>query len=219
MAGPLVDVSSCQVVHVLTGKIGRLHGGLKGRARQDDPSEGVSARAELRAPASRHARRIPRYIEECDQSRATNVTARPLETPEAPQPLGPWLTPNLTASLVNEALGTGQEVRALRLILQARDDVCFALGPNASATTVGSLVGAWQRRHLTIRDERFDVLLRAVVAHALGEQAPAWTVGARLEWDWVVSDPFRDEAQVRAQTPAWLAKARVYIAERGLTTA
>jgi len=123
------------------------------------------------------------------------------------------MTPDDAAEAVDRALADGDEDFALRMILRARDDL-HASGPGS-----GEMRRVWERRAKRIEDERFDTLLRVIVAHEFGELAPAWAAGARLEHDWIVTDPFRDAATIRAQTPDWLARARIFIPERGLVTA
>ena len=122
------------------------------------------------------------------------------------------MTPEDAADAVNRALGDGDEDFALRMILQARDDLRASAGDP-------DIRRVWERRAGRIADGRFDTLLRAVVAHELGERAPEWASGARLEEEWILIDPFRDADTIRAQTPDWLGRARIYIAERGLATA
>lgn len=123
------------------------------------------------------------------------------------------MTPDSTAEAVNHSLTEGDEDFALRLVLQARDDL-------RSGTLEPSEIRAiWSHRSRRIAEDRFDTLLRAVVAHELAENAPAWALDAALDSDWVLPDPFRDETRIRAMTPDWLARSRIYIAERGLVTA
>lgn len=131
---------------------------------------------------------------------------------ERAQQLG-LMTPNSTAAAVNRALAAGDEDFALRMILQARDDLRLAVAE------APSVVHVWSHRTVRIEDARFDALFRAVIAHELGAQSPEWTRCSRLAPEWVLPDPFRDEAQVRQQTPEWLARAGIFIAERGLATA
>jgi hypothetical protein len=98
------------------------------------------------------------------------------------------------------------------MILQSSDDLrSAALDPGARP--------AWERRTKQITDERFDTLFRVIVSHELSEHGPTWAADTRLEQDWIVPDPFRDNDTIRAQTPSWLATAGIYLAERGLTTA
>lgn len=123
------------------------------------------------------------------------------------------LTPDTTAAAVDRTLNAGEEDFALRLVLQARDDLRG--GTNQPA----DLRQAWAHRTRRITDERFDNLLRAIIAHELGDEAPEWAKDARLDRDWVVADPFHDEDTIRAQTPDWLAHARIFITQRGLVTA
>lgn len=123
------------------------------------------------------------------------------------------VTPDDVAGSVNCAMAEGDEDFALRLILQARDDL-------RTAVAEGDALGpVWVRRAKQIEDNRFDTLFRAIIAHEFGERVPAWAADARLDEDWIVGDPFRDADTIRKQTPEWLARAHIYIAERGLTTA
>ena len=77
----------------------------------------------------------------------------------------------------------------------------------------------WDRRARLIEDDRFDTLLRVIVAHEFGGRAPAWATDAHLDDDWIVLDPFRNADTIRALTPDSLARARIFIAEPGLMTA
>ncbi|MGB7963190.1 MAG: helix-turn-helix transcriptional regulator [Propionicimonas sp.] len=123
------------------------------------------------------------------------------------------MTPEDAAEAANRALADGDEDFALRMILQARDDL------RANAIEPGEMRRVWERRARRIADDRFDTLFRVIVAHEFGEDAPEWASGARLEKEWIVIDPFRDADTVRAQTPDWLGRARIFIAERVLATA
>ena len=123
------------------------------------------------------------------------------------------MTPDDAAEAVNRALVEGDGDFALRMILQARDDL------RAGGIEPDELRRVWDRRARLIEDDRFDTLFRVIVAHEFGRHAPAWATGAHLDDDWIVSDPFRDADTIRALTPDWLAHARIFIAERGLVTA
>jgi len=98
------------------------------------------------------------------------------------------------------------------MILQARDDL------RAGGTEPDELRRVWDRRARLIEDDRFDTLFRVIVAQEFGEDVPAWAADAHLD-DWIVPDPFRDADTIRALTPDWLARAHIFIAERGLMTA
>ena len=123
------------------------------------------------------------------------------------------MTPDDAAEAVNRALAEGDGDFALRMILQARDDL------RAGGIEPDELRRVWERRARLIENVRFDILFRVIVAHEFGEHVPAWAADAHLDDDWIVPDPFRDADTIRALTPAWLARARIFIAERGLVTA
>src|SRR5665647_340727 len=123
------------------------------------------------------------------------------------------MTPDDAADAVNRALVEGDGDFALRMILQARDDL------RAGGIEADELRRVWEHRARSIEDDRFDTLFRVIVAHELGEHVPAWAADAHLDDDWIVPDPFRNADTIRALTPDWLARARIFIAERGLVTA
>src|SRR3569623_773425 len=105
------------------------------------------------------------------------------------------MTPDSAADAVNRALSGGDEDFALRMILQARDDLRASTDDSASARA------AWERRARHIEDDRFDTLFRAIIAHEFGERVPAWAADAQLADDWILDDPFRSADAIRAQTP------------------
>jgi len=123
------------------------------------------------------------------------------------------MTPDDAAEAVNRALAEGDGDFALRMILQARDDL------RAGGIEAGELRRVWDRRARLIEDDRFDTLFRVIVAHEFGGHAPGWAKDAQLDNDWIVPDPFRGADTIRALTPDWLARARIFIAEPGLVTA
>lgn len=123
------------------------------------------------------------------------------------------MTPDDAADAVNRALAEGDEDFALRMILQARDDI------RSGSIEPDDMHRVWEHRARRIKDEHFDTLLRAIVAHELGEPVPGWAAAARLDTEWIFPDPFRNADIIRTQTPVWLARAGIYIAERGLMTA
>jgi transcriptional regulator with XRE-family HTH domain len=123
------------------------------------------------------------------------------------------MTPDSAIDAVNRALSDGDQDFALRMILQARDDL------RASSVETAEIGPAWSGRAKRIEDERFDTLFRAIIAHEFGERVPSWAADAELAEDWIFEDPFRSAEAIRAQTPEWLARAHIYIAERGLMTA
>ena len=69
----------------------------------------------------------------------------------------------------------------------------------------------------------WDALLAALVAREFESQqrpSPAWTRRVDQPKDpWLLHNPFFDDAEVRAQTPDWLASRGIYLAARDLVTA
>ncbi|HIW29859.1 MAG TPA: helix-turn-helix transcriptional regulator [Candidatus Luteococcus avicola] len=121
------------------------------------------------------------------------------------------MAPDQTVAAVNRALDEKDEDFALRMVLQARDDIRREADEPSVRT-------AWAQRSLRIADERFDVLFRALAGREFGDSRPSWTLAEPLPQEWVIADPFRDDESTRAQTPPWLARLGIYIAERGLVT-
>src|SRR5674476_1340761 len=123
------------------------------------------------------------------------------------------LTPDDVAEAVNRALAAGDADFALRMILQARDDL------RAGGIEAGELRRVWDRRARLIEDDRFDTLFRVIVHHEFGGHGRGSAYDPPLDNDWVVPEAFRGAGTIRALTPDWLARARIFIAERGLVTA
>jgi hypothetical protein len=126
------------------------------------------------------------------------------------------MTAASTSRAVNAALRERDEQWAFKLILQGRDHLRLLLdaAPEEPRT--------WTRRRQRIRNERYDVLLRVVIGQEFTERdrtCPEWTRDARLDQPWVLENPFLGVAGTRAETPLWLAKANIFIAERDLATA
>jgi len=68
------------------------------------------------------------------------------------------MTPDDAAEAVNRALAEGDVDFALRMILQARDDL------RAGGIEADELRRVWDRRSRLIEDDRFDTLFRVIVA-------------------------------------------------------
>ncbi|TWP38525.1 hypothetical protein [Leekyejoonella antrihumi] len=119
------------------------------------------------------------------------------------------MTPDRATAAINVALTDLNEDHALRMVLQSRDDL--RANPDARA--------AWCHRSAEAHGLNLDALLRAVIGREFGDDPPTWTIADPLPDDWMPADPFRTDDQVRNQTPKWLARCRIYIAERVLQTA
>lgn len=119
------------------------------------------------------------------------------------------MTPDRATAAIDAAIARGSEDHAIRMVLQSRDD----LRANSDARP------AWSHRSTEARSLRLDALLRAVIEREFDDDPPAWTVTDPLPRDWLPEDPFRTDDQVRRQTPDWLARHRIFIADRALQTA
>lgn len=71
-------------------------------------------------------------------------------------------------------------------------------------------------------EERWDALTAAFVEHEFDEAglpAPKWTHAERLDGEWVLDTPQLTDAQIKQQTPQWLAERNIFIAAKDLVTA
>lgn len=108
----------------------------------------------------------------------------------------------------------GDDSRTLALILEARDRLreTLASRPDAAA--------AWEARP-ALQQQHWDVLFAALIGHefeAAGRPAPAWTLGLKARTATVIESLRYDDAEVRAQTPEWLAARNIYATPRDLAT-
>ena len=68
---------------------------------------------------------------------------------------------------------------------------------------------------------RWKTLIAAFVSHEFTEAGlpvPPWTAGLRLDTEWVLDTPRVSEAEIKHQTPDWLAERNIFIAEKDLVT-
>lgn len=125
-------------------------------------------------------------------------------------------TPGSTGIAVRAALGEGDEVWALKMVLLGRDDLRALL----LAGGVGA--DAWECDPGALGDLAWDALLSAVVAHEFESAArvvPRWTRRGAGTGPWVFANPYFDADEVRRRTPPWLAERGVLLAGRDLVTA
>lgn len=126
------------------------------------------------------------------------------------------MTPGLTSSAVRAALGESDEVWALKMILQSRDDLRAMLVEG----TAGS--DAWECDPGPLGAPAWDALLCALVAHEFEEAdrvPPRWTRRRADTRGWTFANPYFDADEVRRRTPGWLAERGVFVAARDLVTA
>lgn len=126
-----------------------------------------------------------------------------------------WLSPANVGATFRLALADMDDRWALDLCLQTRDDLRRAFALDKAAVT------AWEGAPGTSGRMHWDVLLAAVIAHEFVEHdhvAPNWTQYARLRLDraWVLANSTLSPKQVRANTPAWLAAHKVFVARHDL---
>lgn len=131
-----------------------------------------------------------------------------------------WMTPPSTSRQVRRALRQGDDLWALKMALQGRDQLRELLHQNDAAAT------AWASAPRTTGERAWDAFLAALTEHefeAADREAPSWTEDDRnrlgADEEWTLPSLLLDEDEVRASTPAWLSKHGVYAAERDLVTA
>lgn len=116
---------------------------------------------------------------------------------------------------IRRAAVKGDDDWTYALSLEARDRLREILRRRRS------LAGAWEAQPASGVDERWKTLVAAFVGHEFDEAglpAPRWTASARLDHAWVLDTPRLSDAQVREQTPDWLAERNIFIAAKDLVT-
>ena len=125
-------------------------------------------------------------------------------------------TPVSTGIAVRAALAEGDDVWALKMVLQGRDDL------RALQFVGGAGADAWECDPGALGEPAWDALLSAVVAHefeSAGWGAPRWTLRGFGTGPWMFANPYFDADEVRRRTPSWLADRGVLLAGRDLVTA
>jgi hypothetical protein len=126
------------------------------------------------------------------------------------------MTADSTVRAVNEALETGDHLWAFKMVVQGRDHLRLLL------THGDGPLDSWAHRSVRVVDRRYDLLLRALVAHEFaehGQPGPRWAGTERLAQPWLLENPVLRAERTREQTPHWLCEINIYIAERDLFTA
>jgi hypothetical protein len=116
---------------------------------------------------------------------------------------------------IRRALSTGDEDWAYAVALEARDRVRDILSHQTA------LAAVWEIQPPAVLDERWRVLLAALVSHEFveaGRPVPTWTVAQGLEHEWVLDTPRLSTNEIRRQTPSWLAERNIFIAVKDLVT-
>lgn len=112
------------------------------------------------------------------------------------------------------AISRGDEDRVFAVALEVRDRLREALGRGED------LAAAWLSCPAGL-DARWFALLAAFVSREFenaGFLAPRWAATSRLETAWVLDTPRLTDAEIRAQTPAWLEVRNIFIAAKDLGT-
>lgn len=124
-------------------------------------------------------------------------------------------TPIDAVHSLRQAMERGDDDWTYALALEVRDRLHDILSHHQEAAP------AWEAQPPAI-DKRWRTLIAAFVSHefeAAGLAAPRWTHGERLAVEWVLDTPRIDDAEVKRETPAWLAERNIYIATKDLVTA
>ena len=116
---------------------------------------------------------------------------------------------------LRRAVEQGDEDWAFALALEIRDRLHDILLNHRD------LAPAWEVQPPPI-EARWQVLAAAFVSREFSEAgmaAPRWTAVERLDVEWVMDTPRLTDAEVKQQTPAWLAEHNIFIAAKDLVTA
>ncbi|HEY5979757.1 MAG TPA: helix-turn-helix transcriptional regulator [Microlunatus sp.] len=127
-----------------------------------------------------------------------------------------WLTPMGAVRAIRDAVGSGDRMWGLRLILQCRDH-----GRAALADPGHSAVAAWTVDPGSTGADDLDALLAAVIGHefgAAGRVAPDWAASTGPDGPWLFPSPFFTTEEIEDATPPWLRDRGVLIAARDLVT-
>ena len=120
------------------------------------------------------------------------------------------------AEAIQDALDRGEADWAFALALEVRDRI------QDSSTFRPELLAVWEA-NISMRDNRWRTLLAAIISRSFeegGRMPPRWTTTEATAEDWYPVESLRySKDEVREQTPQWLAKRRIFIADRDMATA
>lgn len=125
-----------------------------------------------------------------------------------------WMTARSAVDAVTRELRHGDEVMALKMLIQAMVHLRGLEDPDD--------IAEWAVTPARIPHEGFEALLQALTLRefrALGMAAPSWADPSPLRQDWVLAAVPGREGLVRARTPDFLASLGVYVSDRDLVTA
>ncbi|GAA3593893.1 hypothetical protein GCM10022235_76450 [Kribbella ginsengisoli] len=123
------------------------------------------------------------------------------------------MTAPATAAAIREA---SDDDWAWRMLLQGRDHLRLLLRRHDGSEA------AWEAAPATTGRAGFDTLLAVLTAHefeAAGEEPPEWSRAEALAEPWIPEHPFLDRDEIVEQTPAYLARANIFVPARDLMTA
>ena len=115
---------------------------------------------------------------------------------------------------LRRAMKKGDEDWTYSLALEIRDRLHSLLRSHRE------LAAAWEAQPPAIED-RWQALTAAFVGREfdqVGLTPPRWTATKPLESEWVLDTPRLTDAQIKDQTPPWLAERNIFIAEKDLVT-
>lgn len=130
------------------------------------------------------------------------------------------MTPQSTAREIRRSLRKHDDIRALKMTLQARDHLRTLLhdpDPHAEEAT-----SAWTSTPRSTGERQWDAFFAALTAHeftSANHEPPAWTSSDTNDDPLLVKSLLLSDDEVRDSTPEWLSRHGVYAAERDLVTA
>jgi len=130
------------------------------------------------------------------------------------------MTPQSTAREVRRSLRKHDDIRALKMTLQARDHL-HTLLHDADAHTEEA-TSAWTSTPRSTGERKWDAFFAALTEHeftSANHEPPAWTSTDTNDDPLLVKSLLLSDDEVRASTPEWLSRHGVYAAERDLVTA